>query len=66
MYGAIGIFSYIAPIRYYFLIYLNQALNGFDVYYVRYYFAALLAFPLIGGVLISRLKRACTDPVYVP
>lgn len=66
MYGAIGIFSYIVPVRYWFLIYINQALNGFDVYYVRFCFAALLIFPLIGWVLAPRLRRACLKPVYVP
>lgn len=66
MYGAIGIFSYIVPVRYWFLIYVNQALNGFDIYYVRLYFAALLVFPLVGWVLAGRLRRACLKPVYVP
>ena len=66
MYGAIGIFSYIVPVRDWVLISINQALNGFDVYYVRFCFAALLIFPLIGWVLAPRLRRACLKPVYVP
>jgi ABC-2 type transport system permease protein len=66
MYGAIAIFSYIVPVRHFFLIYLNQALNGFDIYYVRYSFVALLIFPLIACLLLKRLKRACANPVYVP
>jgi len=66
MYGAIGIFSYIVPVRYWFLIYIDQALNGFDIYYARLYFAALLVFPLVGWVLAGRLRRACLNPVYVP
>ena len=32
--------SYILPVRYYFLIYGAQALNGLPVYYSRFYFAA--------------------------
>ncbi len=35
MYGGVGIFSYILPIRYYFLIYINTALNGYELYYCR-------------------------------
>lgn len=66
MYGSIGIFSYILPVRYYFLIYCNQGLNGLALYYSRWYFAALLVFPLVCWVLLLRLKRACLHPVYVP
>jgi len=66
MYGALAIFSYIAPIRYWFLIYINEALNGAVLYYSRCYFAALIVFPLIGFLLLGRLKKACLNPVYVP
>lgn len=66
MYGAIAIFSYIAPARYLFLIYVNTALNGFDIYYVRYLMAALLVFPLVAMIFTRRLKKACLNPVYVP
>lgn len=66
MYGAIGIFSYILPVRYYFLIYINEALNGFPLYYSRYWFAALLMFPLVATTMLWRLKKACLNPVYVP
>ncbi|MCM1223025.1 MAG: ABC transporter permease [Lachnospiraceae bacterium] len=66
MYGAIAIFSYLSPVRYLFLIYINQALNGFDVYYVRYYFVALLLFLYAGMLFTSRLKKMCLRPVYVP
>lgn len=67
MYPGVAIFSYLLPIRYYFLIYIDQALNGLEFAYSRYYFAALLIFPLISFVLLQRLKRACTKPViYVP
>lgn len=65
MYGGVAIFSYILPVRYYFLIYANQALNGLAMYYSRYYFAALLVFPLVSLILLPRLKKACLRPVYV-
>ena len=66
MYGPVAIFSYILPVRYYFLIYVNEALNGVALYYSRYYFAALLVFPLVASTMLWRLKRACMKPVYVP
>ena len=66
MYGAVGIFSYILPVRYYFLIYADQALNGISLYYSRFYYIALLIFPLVGLIGLSRLKKHCLNPVYVP
>lgn len=66
MYGALAIFSYILPVRYYFLIYINEALNGVSLYYSRYWFAALLVFPLVASTMLWRLKRACLRPVYLP
>lgn len=66
MYGAIGIFSYILPPRYYFLIYADQALNGIPLYYSRWYYVALMIFPLVGLLGLNRLKKHCLNPVYVP
>lgn len=66
MYGAVGIFSWLMPVRYYFLIYINEALNGVALYYSRWYFVALILFPFICSIFVSRLKKACLTPVYVP
>ena len=66
MYGAVAIFSYIVPVRYYFLIYIDQALNGILPYYSRYYFMALAIFPLLATTMLWRLKKACVKPVYLP
>ena len=66
MYGAVAIFSYIIPVRYYFLIYIDQALNGISLYYSRYYFVALVIFPLVASTMLWRLKKACERSVYVP
>ncbi len=65
MYGAVAIFSYIIPVRYYFLIYIDQALNGISLYYSRYYFLALVIFPLVATTMLWRLKKACITPIYV-
>lgn len=66
MYGGIGIFSYILPIRYYFLIYIDQALNGIPLYYSRWYYIALLLFVPVGLLGVKRLKKRLLNPVYVP
>ncbi len=66
MYGAIGVFSYLVPTRYYFLIYVNTALNGFPLYYVRWCFVALALFVPISILFVRKLKKALLNPVYVP
>ncbi|MDE7473732.1 MAG: ABC transporter permease [Muribaculaceae bacterium] len=66
MYGAIGIFSYILPVRWYFLIYIDQALNGIDIFYSRQYYMALIVFFLVAAALAPRLKKRLLNPVYVP
>lgn len=66
MYGAVAIFSHIVPVRYYFLIYIDQALNGIALYYSWWYFVALAIFPLVATTMLWRLKKACKNPVYVP
>ncbi|MCM1066133.1 MAG: ABC transporter permease [Muribaculaceae bacterium] len=66
MYGWLGVFSWLAPIRYWFLIYINEALNGVDLYYSRYYFAALILFIFGPALVVWNLKRMCLKPVYVP
>ena len=66
MYGGVAIFSYLVPIRYYFLIYIDQALNGIPIYYSRLYYIALLIFMLLPALSLRRLKKQCINPVYVP
>lgn len=66
MYGGVAIFSYILPIRYYFLIYIDQALNGVPLYYSRYFYMALIAFLLLPMLGMRRLAKRLADPVYVP
>ncbi|MCH5326629.1 MAG: ABC transporter permease, partial [Duncaniella sp.] len=66
MYGAIGIFSYILPVRYYFLIYIDQALNGLPLYYSRLYYAVMLGMLLLPAIGLNRLKKRCLNPVYIP
>lgn len=66
MYGAVAVFAYILPVRWYFLIYADIALDGWAVYYSRLYFVALLVFPILATLLAPLMKRALRKPVYVP
>lgn len=66
MYPAIGILSWILPVRYNFLIYIDQALNGIDTYYSRVWFVAYIVFMLLPLPLLPRLRRCMARPVYVP
>ena len=66
MYGSIGVFSWLVPVRYNFLIYIDQALNGIDVYYSRIFYVAYIVFMLLPLLVIKRLKRELLNPVYVP
>lgn len=65
MYGALAIFSYIIPVRYLFLIYVSDVLNGWSIYFVRLYYVALILFVPIGCTMVWKLKKACLKPVYV-
>ncbi|MCH5228623.1 MAG: ABC transporter permease [Muribaculaceae bacterium] len=66
MYSAISIFSWILPVRYNFLIYIDQALNGIPVYYSRIWFVAYIIFMILPFTLLWRIKREMAKPVYAP
>lgn len=66
MYGGIAIFSWILPVRYNYLIYIDQILNGIDIYYSRLWFVAYIIFTMLPFTMLWRLKRAMLKPVYVP
>ncbi len=66
MYPMVGVFAYIIPVRYYFLIYINTALNGYELYYVRWEYIAMLLFLLTPFTMLWKLKRSSLHPVYIP
>lgn len=66
MYPAVGIFSYLLPIRYYFLIYINIALNGYELFYCRWDFIAMILFLLLPFAMLWKLRRYSAHPVYIP
>ncbi|MFR9165404.1 MAG: ABC transporter permease [Dysgonomonas sp.] len=56
--------SYLFPLRHFFLIYVDQALNGLSFAYSAYHYAALLAFMLLALLLIPLLKSFLTKNIY--
>lgn len=66
MYTGMQLFSYLVPIRYNFLIYVDQALNGIDIAYSKWWFIAYIIFMLLPFTLLCRLKKYMQHPVYVP
>lgn len=66
MYSPIQALSYLFPLRHYFLIYIDQALNGRDLIYCWTEYVWLLGF-LVLPLLISRnLKKALLYFKYMP
>lgn len=66
MYGGIAIFSYLMPIRYNFLIYIDQALNGIDIWYSRWWYAAYIVYLLLPLTVLWKIKNNFEKPVYIP
>lgn len=66
MYPAVGIFSWIVPTRYNFLIYIDQALNGIDIYYSKIWFVAYIVFMFLPLLLVRRIGKCMEKPVYAP
>ena len=55
---AVRIFSDLFPIRHYFKIYVNEALNGSDIHYSIICFVSLIAFVILPAFVYYRLKKA--------
>lgn len=66
MYGGIAIFSWIVPARFNFLIYIDQALNGIDIYWSRWWYIAYILFMLLPLTVLWKLKRNYLKPIYIP
>lgn len=66
MYPAMGIFSWILPIRYNFLIYIDQALNGREIFYSRMWFIVYIIITVLPIFTVWRLKKDFAKPVFVP
>ena len=56
----------IFPLRHYYLIYVNQALNGYSIVYVWANVAALMVLMLLPVLVLKRYNRIFTDYSYRP
>ncbi len=54
------------PLRHYYCIYTNEALNGFPMHYSIGFYLALTAFLLLPFFVIRRLRRALLTYRYIP
>jgi ABC-2 type transport system permease protein len=58
--------SNLFPLRHFFLIYVDQALNGISWGYSAYHYAVLLAFLLVGLLFMGRIKQFLYKNEYEP
>lgn len=56
--------SYLFPLRYYYLIYVDQALNGLPMHYSYLWYAALTAFLILPLLFPNRLKKCLLEYQY--
>lgn len=64
--GSLSALSNLFPLRHFFLIYIDQALNGISVGYSMYHYAALFGFVLLSVFFFGVVKRLLKDNVYEP
>ena len=58
--------SWLFPLRHYWMIYQATVLNGFPVIDVWFHLVALVAFTLLPGVVLRKVKNAMLNYVYIP
>ncbi len=66
MFPVVQALSNLFPLRYYYLIYVSQALNGYPMVYAWHNYIYLLIFMLLPFVIGKRLKKALIYYKYIP
>lgn len=66
MHPTLQALSVLFPLRHYFLIYVDQALNGYSMAYSWPNYLALLVFMILPFLVIYRLKDALIHNKYIP
>ena len=66
MYSWVSPLGYLMPIKYYFFISVDQALNGIDLSYSRIYYIILILYCILPVTMLWKLKKNCVDPFYIP
>ncbi|MDU1889710.1 MAG: ABC transporter permease [Dysgonomonas sp.] len=62
--GSLSALSNFFPLRHFFLIYIDQALNGIDIGYSMYQYASLLAFVLLSIFFFGVIRNLLKDNIY--
>lgn len=62
--GSLHALSYLFPLRHFFLIYIDQALNGIPIGYSMYQYAALLGFVLLSMFFFGSIKKLLKEDIY--
>lgn len=62
--GSLYALSFLFPLRHFFLIYVDQALNGIPVGYSMYQYMALLSFMLFAFLFLGVIKRLLAKNEY--
>ena len=58
--------SWLFPLRHYWMIYQATVLNGFPIIDVWFHLVALVAFTLLPWFVLSKVKNAMLNYVYIP
>ncbi len=66
MHPTLQALSILFPLRHYFLIYVDQALNGYSMAYSWSNYLALLLFMMLPFFILNRLKNALLYNKYIP
>lgn len=66
MYAPVQALSNLFPLRHYFLIYVDQALNARAIYYSWTHYIALLAFLILPLFVLRNLRWALKNTTYTP
>lgn len=66
MHPVLQALSNLFPLRHYFLIYVDQALNGYSMAYSWVNYVALLLFMMLPFLIVNRLKEALIYYKYIP
>lgn len=64
--GILQAISNLAPLRHFFLIYVDQGLNGFSIGYSAVQYAILLGFALLGVLMFRRVRNIVEKDEYRP
>lgn len=62
--GSLSALSNLFPLRHFFLVYVDQALNGISIGYSMYHYAALIGFVLLSVLFFGVVKRLLKNNVY--